>query len=205
LASNYDNSAWFYDRLSRVVFGRALIKAQTTFLHLIPANARVLIAGGGTGWIIEELAKIHPSGLHITYVELSKNMLALARKRNVGNNTVIYINAPVEDAGLNQSFDALITPFLLDSLPVPVLHKVISTCYSLLKPGSLWLNTDFQLSGKWWQKPLLNSMYLFFKIIGCVDTVELPEIKKQFVVQGLKPINEQVFFGEFIVSMVYRK
>jgi ubiquinone/menaquinone biosynthesis C-methylase UbiE len=188
-----------------VVFGRALVRAQTTFLHLIPANAHMLIAGGGTGWIIEELTKIHPSGLHITYVELSENMLKLARKRNAGGNTVIYINAPVEDAGLSQSFDAVLTPFLLDSLPAPILHKVINTCYSLLKPGSLWLNTDFQLSGKWWQKPLLNSMYLFFKIIGCVDTVELPEIKKQLAIQGLKSINEQAFFGEFIVATVYKR
>jgi ubiquinone/menaquinone biosynthesis C-methylase UbiE len=82
LPSNYDNSAWFYDRLSRIILGKALIRAQTTFLpYLSLPNSKVLIAGGGTGWILEEIAKVHPSGLHITYVELSEKMMALCTKK----------------------------------------------------------------------------------------------------------------------------
>jgi ubiquinone/menaquinone biosynthesis C-methylase UbiE len=205
LPSNYDNSAWFYDRLSRVVFGQALVRAQTAFLPLIPPNAKILIAGGGTGWILEEITKVNASGLHITYVELSEKMLALARKRNAGNNQIIYINSPIEEANLTNDFDVVITPFLLDSLPAPTLNKVIDTCYHLLKPGALWFNTDFQLTGKWWQKPLLNSMYLFFRMIGCVDTVQLPEIKLYLHEMGLQPLKEEMFFGEFIISVVYEK
>lgn len=205
MPANYDNSAWFYDRLSRVVFGQALVKAQTAFLPLIPANSKILIAGGGTGWIIEEITKLHPSGVQITYVELSNNMLALARKRNAGGNTVIYINLPVEDADLDNDFDIIITPFLLDSLPTPTLHNVINSLYKLLKPGGKWLNTDFQLSGKWWQKPLLKTMYFFFKLMGCVDTVELPDIKAALIATGLTPVNERTFFGEFMVTTVYEK
>ena len=38
MAANYDNSAWFYDRLSRVVYGRALIRSQVYLLRYIPAE-----------------------------------------------------------------------------------------------------------------------------------------------------------------------
>ena len=58
MASNYDNSAWFYDGLSRVVYGNALISSQVYLLQFIPSNATILIVGGGTGRLLEEIAKI---------------------------------------------------------------------------------------------------------------------------------------------------
>jgi ubiquinone/menaquinone biosynthesis C-methylase UbiE len=204
LPSNYDNAAWFYDRLSRAIYGNTLIKAQTHFLHLIPANAKVLIVGGGTGWILEEIAKTHPSGLRITYVELSEKMMALAKQRNAGGNDVIYINAPVEQADLQPDFDIVITPFLLDSLSPASFDVVFNQLHNLLKPSGLWLNTDFQLTGKWWQPVLLKSMYLFFRLIGCVENVDLPLIKQKFLGYGYQAAEEQFFYGQFIASTVYK-
>src|ERR1700744_542206 len=97
MAANYDNSAWFYDRLSRLVYGKALIRSQIYLLKHIPKNSNILIAGGGTGWILEEIVKIHPSGLTITYVEVSANMMDLSKKRNVQSNKVTFIYEPVEN------------------------------------------------------------------------------------------------------------
>lgn len=188
-----------------MVFGRALVKSQTAFLHLIPAGSNVLIAGGGTGWILEEIGRIHPSGLHITYVEISEKMIALAMKRNTGANVVNYVNLPVEVASLTTDFDVAITPFLLDSLSGATLYKAFNSILVALKPSGLWLNTDFQLTGKWWQKLLLSSMYLFFKTIGCIENAQLPEIKRCFDEKGLQTLYEKTFFGEFIVATVYGK
>jgi ubiquinone/menaquinone biosynthesis C-methylase UbiE len=205
LPSNYDNAARFYDHLSRLVYGETLVKAKTHFLHLIPANAKVLIAGGGTGRILEEITKIHPSGLSIAYAEVSEKMIALARQRKVGENEVSYINMPVEDVKLQPDFDVVITPFLLDSLSPDSFNIVFKHLHNLLKPSGLWLNTDFQLTGKWWQPLLLKSMYLFFKTIGCVENVDLPLIKKHFADYGYITIEEQTFFGEFVAATVYSK
>jgi spermidine synthase len=70
MAANFNNSAWFYDGLSRLVYGNALVEAQVYLLQFIRPNSKILIAGGGTGWILEELAKLHPEGLKIAYVEI---------------------------------------------------------------------------------------------------------------------------------------
>jgi len=86
MAANFNNSAWFYDPLSRVVYGKALVNAQSWLLNYIPKKANVLIVGGGTGWILEELTRIHPDDLTITYVEIAANMIALSEKRITGNN-----------------------------------------------------------------------------------------------------------------------
>ena len=112
MAANYNNSAWFYDLLARLVYGKALINAQVYLLEHIPENARVLIVGGGTGWILEELVRIHPSGLTITYVEIAPAMMALSKKRNCGNNQVIFINEAIENTDLPVGFDVVLTPFL---------------------------------------------------------------------------------------------
>jgi ubiquinone/menaquinone biosynthesis C-methylase UbiE len=205
MAANYDNSAWFYDRLSRSVYGNALIRAQVYLLGFIPKNAKVLVVGGGTGWILAEIAKIHPSGLQITYVEVSAKMIALSKKRNVGNNQIALINDAIENITLSAEFDVILTPFLFDSFTQQTMERVFGHIHLLLKSGSLWLYTDFQLTGKWWQRLLLKSMFNFFKIVCKIEASRLPDLDKQFELHGYEIVAEQTFIKDFVVSQVRRK
>lgn len=205
MPSNYDNSAWFYDRLSRLVYGKALINAQVYLLPYVPANSNVLIVGGGTGWILEELAKIHPTGLKITYVEISSKMMALSQKRNCGGNPVTFITQPVEEVVFAEKFDVIITPFLFDNFKEETLQTVFNHLHNRLKTGGLWLNTDFQLTGKWWHKVLLKSMLLFFRALCNIEASTLPDIQNQFKKNSYYVIAESNFFADFINSTVYRR
>ncbi|MCC8425158.1 bifunctional 2-polyprenyl-6-hydroxyphenol methylase/3-demethylubiquinol 3-O-methyltransferase UbiG [Mucilaginibacter sp. UR6-11] len=205
MASNYDNSAWFYDSLAGLFYGSALTDAQVYLLQFIKPGSTILIAGGGTGWILEELARIHPSGLRITYVEISAKMMALSAKRSVGNNNISYINKPVEEADLAPGFDVIITPFLFDNFREETLKTVFNRLHGLIKPSGLWLNTDFQLTGKWWQNVLLKTMFVFFKIVCGIETSVLPDIEKQFSQCGYDTIAEKNFYGDFISSKAHKK
>jgi ubiquinone/menaquinone biosynthesis C-methylase UbiE len=205
MSANFNNSAWFYDKLSRLVYGRAIINAQVYLLQYIPPNANILIVGGGTGWILEEITKLQASGLNITYVEVSVKMTALSKKRNIGHNQVIFFNEAIENADLPPGFDIVITPFLFDNFTEQTLQTVFKNINSLLKPGGLWLNCNFRLSGKWWQGPLLKSMFLFFRLICGIESSQLPGIEKQFEAKRYKTIAEQTFYSEFIISKVYKK
>jgi ubiquinone/menaquinone biosynthesis C-methylase UbiE len=204
MASNYNNTAWFYDRLSRIVYGRALVDAQVYLLQYVPANAAVLIAGGGTGWILEELAKIHSSGLQITYVEVAADMMARSEKRRTGGNKVTFINDAVENVNPATKFDVVLTPFLFDNFTEQTTQSVFNHLHQLLKPGGIWLVADFQLTGKWWQNVLLRSMLLFFKVICNIESSQLPDVKAQFIREGYKVVAEKTFFGEFVGTWVYR-
>lgn len=203
MAANYNNSAWFYDRLSRLVYGRALINAQVYLLQFVEVSSKILIVGGGTGWILEELTRIHPSGLEITYVEVAVNMIALSQKRNVGTNQVVFINDAIENVTLKADFDVIITPFLFDNFTGETLQKIFAHIHPLLKSGGKWLNADFQLTGKWWQNVLLRSMFLFFKLLCNIEASQLPDIEKQFEQYGYKAISQQAFFGDFVIAEVY--
>ncbi|MBB3054907.1 class I SAM-dependent methyltransferase [Mucilaginibacter gotjawali] len=204
MAANYNNSAWFYDGVSRLVYGKALIKAQVYLLRFIPPNSNVLIVGGGTGWILEEIVKIHPSGLQCTYVEVAPKMMARSKKRDTGNNQVVFINKAIEDIPFLPGFDIVVTPFLFDNFTEQTFKQVFNRIHSLLKPGGLWLNCDFQLKGKWWQRELLKSMFLFFRLICNIEASALPAIEKQFEQYGYETIASQTFFGEFIISEVFK-
>jgi len=205
MAANYDNSAWFYDRLSRLVYGKALMLSQVYLLKHIPKNSNILIAGGGTGWILEEIGKVHPSGLTITYAEISSNMMALSKKRNIGGNKVIFINEPVENIENNSFFDLVFTPFLFDNFTEQTLQQVFAPIHNKLKPGGTWLNTDFRPTGKWWQTFLLKSMIVFFRTICGIEARRLPDIERQFEQHQYQVIDQKSFFGEFILSTAYQK
>ncbi|MBD1395481.1 class I SAM-dependent methyltransferase [Mucilaginibacter glaciei] len=204
MRGNYDNSAPFYDRLSRLVFGKALVNAQKHFIPKIPANSSVLIIGGGTGWILEEITKVHPAGLNMTYVEVSARMTALSKKRKIGLNNVTFINLPIQQVYTDQH-NVIITPFLFDNFTEANLSPLFAHIQALLKPGGLWLNTDFQLTGKWWQHVLLKSMLLFFKVLCGVESWRLPDAGKQFRLHGYITESEKTFYGDFVVTRLYRK
>lgn len=205
MPANYDHTTWFYDALSRLVFGRSIRRAQISLLPFIPANSKVLIAGGGTGWILEELSKVHSSGLEIIYVEISANMIALAQKQHALNNKVIFINQPVEEVDLSDAVDVVITPFLFDNFTPPAAAQLFNHLDKQLKPGGLWLYTDFQLAGRWWHKAMLKSMYLFFRMFKAVEVSELPDVATLFRQYGYQPLQHATFYGDFIEALATRK
>jgi len=205
MAANYNNSAWFYDRLSRIVYGKALINAQAYLLNFVPPNAHILIVGGGTGWILEELTHIHPLGLNITYVEIAVNMMALSQERFTGDNRVIFINDAIENSHLAAGYDIVLTPFLFDNFKEQTLNTVFKSIDVLLKPNGLWLNASFQLTGKWWQQVLLKSMFVFFKLICNIEASKLPQIDKCFKENGYQIFDQKNFFGDFVGAGVYKK
>jgi ubiquinone/menaquinone biosynthesis C-methylase UbiE len=205
MPANFNNSAWFYDRLSRLIYGKALIRAQVCLVKYIQTDSKILIVGGGTGWILEEITKIHPSGLTITYVEVAPKMIDLSRKRNISNNKIVFINNAIENVALPPDFDIVITPFLFDNFTEQTTRKVFSHIHTLIKPGALWLNCDFHFTGKWWQNILLKSMFLFFRIVCHIEALHLPDIEKHFEAHNYKCVVQQSFFGDFIISKVFTK
>lgn len=207
MKGNYDNVAPFYDLLSHLVYGNAIVRAHRSFVNAIPANSSVLIAGGGTGQVLEEISKKYKSGLQITYVDISKKMIALSKKRNTGNNKVIFINESIAVARFQQQFDVVITPFVFDNFSNNTTKVVFHKIDTLLKPLGLWLFADFQLSEKnnGWQKLLLSVMYFFFRLICGIEAAHLPETTSLFEEYKYKPVSKQTFYKKFIYSSIYLK
>jgi len=208
MRNNYDKIASLYDRLSRLVFGRAQVNAQLALLQYIEKDARILIIGGGTGWILEALAKLFPSGLQITYVEISANMLALSKQKNVGANEVVFMQQAIEDCAFaDTSFDIVFTAFLFDNFKEEKASVVFRLLDRWLKPSGKWLFVDFQYTRAhgWWQKVLLQAMLLFFRLVSKVEATNLVDMTVFFKKAGYKILFQTKRYKGFIGATCYGK
>jgi ubiquinone/menaquinone biosynthesis C-methylase UbiE len=208
MPNNYDAAAWFYDALAKLVFGNALIRAHQFLIQNIQPETSILIVGGGTGWILEELAKVQSSSLKITYVEISAKMIALSKKRKSGRNEVSFVQKPIEAYQLNQKYDIVLTPFLFDNFSAERIGTVFKQLHSSLKPRGQWLLADFQVQQNRhgnWQKVLLQTMYLFFGWLCGVETRQLIKMEPYFIRENYKLLSEQTFYKGFIIARTYQK
>ena len=193
--------------LSRIVFGKNIVKAQVCLLQYVQAHSSILIVGGGTGWILEELTKQYPSGLIIDYVENSAEMIALSKSRNCGSNVVNYIKLPIEDFKSSELYNVILTPFVFDNFTHEKAGVMFARLNAMLKKQGNWLYADFvhnENEGKLWQKFLLKTMYLFFRITTDIETHELADVEVYFE-DDYEKVFERRFYLKFIKSLVYRK
>ncbi|WP_187696457.1 methyltransferase domain-containing protein [Xanthovirga aplysinae] len=211
LTGSFDAVSSFYDPLSRLVFGKALIRSQTCFLNLVPQYAHVLIIGGGTGWIIEELLSKKPS-VFITYVEASVKMLEKSKER--------FSNSPFKDQitfilGTHltireeEKYQVVITNFFLDLFQQATLPSIMNPIYKALDKDGLWFFSDFSLRSKrtysFLHKILVRIMYLFFGAFCKIEGNQLPNFDKAFQDFDLKEVAGLYFYTDLVQAKVFIK
>lgn len=206
MAVNYDTIAGSYDFISRVVFGKALVESQVCLLQYIPENSRVLIVGGGTGWILEALTETHQQ-LWIDYVESSAKMIARSQKRNCGTHRVNFIHTGAEHYNTQEKYDVILTAFFFDNFQAAKIQEIFTKLDRLCKPRGSWLYVDFvydKRNSPLWQKGLLKCMYFFFRVTSHVETRELVNMDFCFSGSYAKTVEASHYRG-FIKSILYEK
>jgi ubiquinone/menaquinone biosynthesis C-methylase UbiE len=175
--SGFDMLAPYYDRLARLVFGNSIKHAQQWLLRYLPPNATILIVGGGTGWILEDIAQASPSA-RIHYLDISQEMIRLSRERKTGDLHVTFQCGELWDLDSDSTFDVLLCPFFLDLFQGKKLRQVIQKLDYHLKPGGMVLYADFRLAGgskRLWSAALIRTMYAFFKLIANISANKLED------------------------------
>ena len=210
-AADFGPVASFYDALAGLVFGGALRRAQRATLAagLPPGPApRVLVLGGGAGWVLSEIWRQRPQA-QVLYLETSAAMLARTRARlrqhptppgaavelRQGNETALR---PCEQ------FDVIVTFFVLDCFTTVVLPKALARLQAARRPGAPWLVADFRPAQRGWRHWLLATMYLFFDLAVGLRVRQLPPWPAELATLGLAPNWEQRFFGGAVAGLVLR-
>jgi SAM-dependent methyltransferase len=184
VGNNYDRIANYYDRIHHLFFGQAEIVAQVELLDYVRPGDRLLIVGGGTGWILERIAAVFPSGLTITYIESSVRMMALTKARNWGGNDVTFVSGVVEDWVSGEGeFDCILTGFFFDNFPEEHAVRIVE-----------------QL----WQVVLLWLMYVSARLICGVEAKWLPDMERIFTERGFRLEWGGFHYQRLIRSTVYR-
>src|ERR1035437_6499804 len=78
--SNFNRIAPFYDMLSKIIFGNALLRASSLFLYKLPEHGTALFIGGGSGIILKQIAELKPE-LQIDFIEASEKFISIAKTK----------------------------------------------------------------------------------------------------------------------------
>ncbi|MBO0929634.1 class I SAM-dependent methyltransferase [Fibrella aquatilis] len=171
---SFDFIAPVYDRLARLVFGRALRTAHAWCVARIPAGGRVLVLGGGTGHFLPQLLARKPA--RIVYVEASVAMLRQAQARlSAQPDNLLFHHGTEATLPTEAPFDLILLPFILDLYPESRLSgQFLPRLRSLLTPGGALLICDFDQPQSRWQRAQLWLMIWFFRAVAQIEITQLP-------------------------------
>ncbi len=199
----FDRIAVIYDFLAKLVFGKSITESQKLFLNKIEDGSKVLMLGGGTGWLLAELLKVKPN-CELWYIDASEKMISLSKSKVEPTQEVNFIHGTENDIPLSIKHDAVITNFYLDLFTNLQLENIMTKIQSSLKPGAIWIVTDFVDNKKWWQTVMLKTMYWFFRITCNIESQQLPEWNKSVEKAGMKEIDSETFYRDFIKTALYQ-
>jgi ubiquinone/menaquinone biosynthesis C-methylase UbiE len=208
VSNNYDSIARYYDFVHRLFYGQSEINAQSELLDYIRPGDRILIVGGGTGWILEKLSAVYPSGLDITYIESSGKMMELSKKRDYRRNNVSFVQSPVEEWVGDGLYDCILTGLFFDNFTAAHSAQIVQQLTPFLKRDGFWLDSDFYYPkgrGKLWQAILLKSMYVSARLICGVEAKRLPDMELIFTTAGYRLEYVSFHYQRFIRSVVYQR
>ncbi|GAB4025482.1 class I SAM-dependent methyltransferase [Spirosoma gilvum] len=208
MGGNFNAIAPIYDALAFMVFGRTLQQAQLIWLNRIPTGATILIVGGGTGWLLQQvLTRCQPR--QVVYLETSSQMLARASRRILDQSVMGSVEFRLGDETSlteNDQFDVIMTPFVLDLFTASFLQTTfVPRLYRVLKPGGFWLVTDFVSTVRWWQQALLWLMIRFFRVAAGIQIRQLANWQLVLAKTGLALREQKHRFQGMVASEVWTR
>jgi SAM-dependent methyltransferase len=145
---SFDRLARWYRLTEYLAFGRDLERTRYEFLGRLAGRSEILLLGEGDGRCAERLSALVP-GARITCVDSSPGMIALASQRvarSGARGRVEFECADILDFNARgRTFDAVATLFFLDCFSPEEAARVVSHVGVSLRPGALWLFSDFVL------------------------------------------------------------
>lgn len=198
---NSDNIARWYRWLEYAGFGRALERRREAFLHEVVDARRILVLGEGDGRFLVKLVQQNRDAA-ITYVDLSEEMLALARNR-AGNDRVRYHHANALTVPLPAAeYDLIVTHFFLDCLTEADAALLIDKLSRAAKPGSYWIVSEFREPAMW-ARVIVDALYLFFRITTGLRTRRLIDHHVLLKRKGFVLIREQTARAGLLASELW--
>ena len=197
---DYNNIAWIYDWLAKIVFGRKLELAKQAYLAQIPKNANVLVVGGGTGKILDYLRDLDKQ-LKVDFIEQSEAMILRAKKRKTTGLRLNFYNHSILDLKTTD-YDVVLTNFFFDQFSKDQAYLVLQHLKPKLRRNGILVFSDFISTNHWWDKLIVRLMYFFFQLTVNMQANALPPYNYLFSSHNYYPISSKKI-GRNIIATVY--
>ena len=117
----------------------------------------ILDIGAGTGLFAALMLKKFPSA-ELTLLDISENMLAVARERFSGRKNIRFIVSDYSRSDLGGIYDIICSALSIHHLTTEDKHQLFHRIYAALKPGGMFVNAD-QADG---ETPYFRQQYLAY-------------------------------------------
>jgi SAM-dependent methyltransferase len=199
--------ARFYRWIEYAAYGRALETRRFAFLPRLASARRILILGEGDGRALARLLAIAP-GAHIDVVEISPEMIGLAKQRGSYPDRVSFHCADARAVEWPAaSYDAILTMFFLDCFVEADARELILRLARALAPDGIWLISEFALPERGWRRlhaqVWIRTMYLFFRVATGLVAGRLPPIEKLMQEAGMRRVEREEARAGLMVSEVW--
>ncbi|NBC68474.1 methyltransferase domain-containing protein [Paenibacillus sacheonensis] len=141
--ATFDGAAGGYDEQRRKLipcfddfYGTAVALAETS-----ESRPRILDLGAGTGLLSSLLLKKLPEA-RLTLIDLSDNMLAVAKERFAGRTGIEYVREDYTSYTAEQACDLIVSGLSIHHLTDEGKQAVYRNAYNNLKPGGIFINAD---------------------------------------------------------------
>ena len=202
MTPDYNNIAHRYDRLAKLVFGNKLESAKKANIEHIKPGHKVLVVGGGTGSILEYIAELGRKNV-IDFVDVSDQMIQIARQREIIDNRVSFYPVKIEEFEISD-YDIIITNFFFDQFSQDKTEMILAILKQKLSRNGLVLFSDFLNPTSVRNRIIHTLMKLYFRFTINLKVKQYPDYQKAFYMSGLKQISSKLVGGNILVE-VYSK
>lgn len=203
MATGFDLLSPVYDLMARLAIGQDIVRSQLWPLKYLKDCQRILIIGGGTGWILQAIRQQCPQA-DIDYIDISSSMISKAKERVSDDDKIRFITG-TEASIPGKDYDVVITNFYLDMFSQEHLSWIIKQIQTTTRERSFWLVTDF-VNGSRLHSFKLWIMYRFFRLVTQIEARRLPDWHELFIqVANMHLVASKSFSSGFIKSIVYQQ
>lgn len=211
MRASHDAISNWYDFFGHVCSGGRIYESQVSLIPHLPKRCEhILIPGCGNGkFLIPLLENITFSSL--TIIDSSAIMIENAKQNSLNwEHQIKYIHAEFNTNELDQDYDLICAPYFLDLFEDSLCTEMVFDLYSLLKPGGLFLCSDFDLTSgihnrPFWSKIYIRFLYEVFFLTTGMLTKDLPRVFENFDKLGMDLVAEDYFMCSIIHSAIYKK
>ena len=184
-------------------------KARTRWIETVPPPKRVLTVGEGTGDFLRTFVRVHRNAL-VDCVDTSARMLQSARLHISGPvNRVRFFNEDILSWTPPESYDLLVTNFVLDCFPRDELELVVGKLAGVATPGAYWLLAEFcipkTIFARTHAKIWLATLYWFFRTTTGIRAKRLVDPTPELQANGFVCLKRSEWRLGLIKSELWQK
>jgi ubiquinone/menaquinone biosynthesis C-methylase UbiE len=176
---NFDRVAHIYRWGEYLALGPLLQRVRTHFLAELDDRHNALVIGDGDGRFLATLLRRN-SRLQAHAVDTSSAMLNLLSQRcGFARQRLHRVNGSLLNLTPRPETDLVVTHFVLDCFTQPQVDRAAERIASGLRPGALWLVSDFGIPNSPLLRPFaaayIRALYFVFRLLTGLRVTQLPD------------------------------